>query len=183
MATNTPLTSTQLAILLPGVPVIEYGDLDDYNTVDDACGRTGMFLLFFQTAAQGTGHWSLVLKNGTGQWEYYDSYGMPMDAARAILPAALAVRLDEARPQLSDLFKRSGIDPSTVALNSTPDQRLARNIATCGDHSALRASWKRLGASQYQAVLTAQCARQHVTPDQLVAAACWSHLANKTPML
>ena len=132
------LSDDQMRCLLPGVNVVLYPELADYQTIDDVFkGRSCAVLLVF-TIGDTDGHWMALLKNPggrRGRIEVFDSYGEPPDGELPYVSAALRRRTNQESPLLLPLLINSGYE---VEYSDVPIQRLANRIVSCGPHVVVR---------------------------------------------
>ena len=130
---SIPMSDSDIRRQIKGIKIIKYGDLDNYNSIDDALGPNNMLVILVETMIN-SGHWMCVLKYNNVV-EVFDSYGLPIDAGLKYVSAPERKELDEVIPQLSNLLNKCNYQ---VVYNKTDLQDWDPNIKTCGRHVCLR---------------------------------------------
>lgn len=139
------LSSIIIKKLLPNIKIIEYSQLQNMKSIDEAFDKMGRFMLFFATESANIGHWECVFKQGNNII-FFDSYGLDVDMCKDYVKNNLLIKLKEYPDYLSNLLSKSGYN---VYHNSTKYQEMIGDISTCGRHCINRLTNKNLTAQQY----------------------------------
>lgn len=139
------LSSVIIKKLLPKIQIIEYSQLGNMSSIDEAFDSQGRCMLFFATQSQNVGHWECLRKIGNSIF-FFDSYGLDVDMCKGYVKNNLLIQLKEYPDYLSNLLRNSGYN---VFHNSVKYQEMVGDISTCGRHCINRLMNKDLTAQQY----------------------------------
>ena len=148
---------------LGDVRIVKYGDLDDYDSIDDVLSNHNMVVILVETMINN-GHWICALKYGHTV-EIFDSYGLPIDDGLRYINLRQRKRLDELVPELSLLLDKC---PYRVIYNKKDLQKWDPDIKTCGRHVCLRLKMRNLNLPQYIKWITEQSKKLNLSSDEVV---------------
>jgi hypothetical protein len=140
---NIELTGEDLSQIVGdfGVNIVLYEQLKNYNSIfhNDLLGKHNSFIILFQLGNE-SGHWICINLRDIQNVDYYDSYGLGIDAE---------VRLSQfqydARHTLTALLNKAKYDSDVnIHVNRTQVQKLKDGINTCGRFAALRSIFRAL---------------------------------------
>ena len=117
-------------VLGKGCKIIRYGDLDQYQTLEQLLPKPIDYVVLLYESRRDRGHWVCVLRY-TDVFEYVDSYGVYPDKQLLWTPVKLRHLLDQEEPYLTVLFNRTNND---VIYNTIEYQKMTDDVATCGSH-------------------------------------------------
>lgn len=161
-----PLSDTDIAKLLPGLPIISYPDLNKLSTIEDAFDNEGRCLILYLTENESTGHWICMIKKGK-TIEYFDPYGgFKPDEERKWLTKSKLVELDQYYPVLTKLLKESRFK---IVSNPYHFQKKRDGIATCGRHCCCRLAHHKMTLPAYKRMID----ESGMNPDDYVSA--WTY--------
>ena len=131
-----PLTDGDIRrILGKDTKIIKYGDLDEYDSIDDLLGDANHVVILIETEIN-SGHWVALLRYPNSNFvEWFDSYNLYPDDELNYVNLKMRKTLDELKPELSYLLDEC---PYTVIYNNTDLQEWAPQVNTCGRHVCLR---------------------------------------------
>lgn len=146
---NVPLSGEEISNLLDRkVKVITYPELKRYRTLEELLYPYDSVVILYETIPD-YGHWTCLFKYPKGNIvEFYDPYagkpdsqlGYSIQTANDVNNEPLLVRL------LYDYVVRKG---GEIRYNDEPQQRLAKEIATCGRHCVVRLVMKNIPIDDY----------------------------------
>lgn len=144
------------------VKIIKYNDLQQYDNIDDAIGKTGNLVILYETKTN-YGHWICIFKtinkNGKIMLSYFDPYGIPIDDQNDFTQKSL-----EKKPYLSKLIIKSPYN--LIEYNEHQLQHFSKNISTCGPWCIARLKFKYLPLTRFYKLFKGN---KHFTSDELVA--------------
>jgi len=68
------VTNHDILQIFPNCKIVKYADLDQYETIYDLLPNQMDFVFLLTESELNSGHWTLIIRDGT-KFEYYDSYG------------------------------------------------------------------------------------------------------------
>lgn len=139
--------------------IISYGDLANYDNIDDIMINGCCFILV--ETKRNNGHWIVVFKLNGNNIEVFNSYGGFIDMELSYVPQNLRKSLGEDYPHLTALLLNSKYN---VHYNDYPLQAMNRNISTCGRHCIMRVRNRNKNIDTYSKILSSS----EYTPDELV---------------
>ena len=152
-------------ILEPDTKIFTYPAFAQMTHIDEAFDPLGRCVFLFLTDSPTSGHWLCMFKR-KGHIEYFDSYGEKPDAQRKWLSQERLEELDEGRPFLTELLRRSRY---RVYANNHAFQTDKGDVNTCGRWCVARLICKDLSNEQfYHEVRRDMRARGITTPDAWV---------------
>jgi hypothetical protein len=126
-----PLSDTDIRkVLGKDCKIIRYGDLDEYQTLEQLLPKSVDYLVLLYEARKYRGHWVGILRYDD-EFEFFDPYGLKPDKELLWTPPKLRHMLDQAEPYLTVLINRS--DKDTV-YNAVKYQEMNSKVNTCGSH-------------------------------------------------
>jgi len=131
-----PLTDGDIKQFLGNnTKIIEYGELNNYKSIDDLLGDKNFVVILVETEVN-SGHWVTLLRYPNSKYiEWFDSYGLYPDDELKYVNLDERAELDESKPALSYLLDEC---PYTVVYNKTDLQQWKAGVNTCGRHVCLR---------------------------------------------
>jgi hypothetical protein len=168
---NSPLTDAQISQYFPGVNIIQYKDLMNYNSFADLCNNPykACFILYVNNKSNNTvsGHWNLIFLDNNNNLNLFDSYGDFFNDCNLILIGKNRSQYGEGEPLLSNLILRDqSIDK--IYYNNKPYQE-KNGSQTCGRHAVYRLQNKNLNNEAYHRLMNKQKKKLGVKNyDQLV---------------
>jgi hypothetical protein len=150
---DTPLDNTDIAALLPGVPIHTYTDLEGIDHIEQLLGPDGRAVLLFLTTGIRAGHWVGIWKRGR-TLNFFDSFGLAPDAERKWLSASRLVELHEDVPLLKGLFEDAKRRGYSTTFNHDHFQNETNQSETCGRHVAVRLNHTDLDNASYRDLIT-----------------------------
>lgn len=124
--------------------ILKYGDLDNYNTIDDVLEIDNMCVLLVETKVN-SGHWMCLLKY-ENTVEIFDSYGLYPDDSLKYVNLRMRKELDQYEKELSYLLDKC---PYKVIYNKVELQQWSPYVNTCGRHIVLRLQNRNKTLDQY----------------------------------
>jgi hypothetical protein len=157
-----PLGDSDLReILGNNINIMSYPDLEKYNNIEDIFDDEGRCIILFLTIDETTGHW-LCMHHDEEGIHYFDPYGKGVDKTKQWLSKNKLRELNEDKPLLMNLLKKSG---KKVFYNSYDFQEDRKGINTCGRHCAVRLLYKDLDLNHYYNFIK----KSKLYPDEFVA--------------
>ncbi len=152
------------AVLGKQIPIYAYGDLADFETLDEAWGPEKAMIILYETQ-KGNGHWTAVFEN-RGRVNCFDSYGIVPDNELKFIDSHFRRQSDQDMPHLSALMYEYG---KPVEYNNYRLQKLADSVATCGKHCVIRLLLRTLPVDAYAKLMHKLAKHNRMTVDKLVA--------------
>lgn len=143
---------------------LTYDQLEKHNDIESVLGQHGCCLLLYQSSRWG-GHYCCIFKSAQKENHlvFFDSYGAEMDTELQYSDFNIRQHNGQVVPHLSSLVANSKY---TVSSNKYQYQRDSTEIATCGNHTAVRINLRKYSPHEYQKFLTTN--KGHQTPDWIV---------------
>jgi hypothetical protein len=123
-----PLSDADIEAILGKTVIMTYPELQHIEDVEQIFDADGRCVLLFLTENNQTGHW-VGLVRSANMIEYFDPYGSAPDADRKWLTKQKLRELDEEKPHLTRLLRRSNMK---VYFNTYEFQEDKQSINTCG---------------------------------------------------
>tara|TARA_R110002153_G_scaffold97971_1_gene232921 strand:- start:9152 stop:9667 length:516 start_codon:yes stop_codon:yes gene_type:complete len=109
--------------------VIKYGDLSNYDTIEDLLPKKKDYKIMLIETQPSVGHWVAILRDGD-HYEYFDSYGVnPTSHLKSIssyMKSMLGMKPNDINKLLSKIPK------SNFKYNKMKLQKMEDGINTCG---------------------------------------------------
>jgi len=122
------LSDEDIKLYLPDIPILEYKDLADYQSVEQLLPEQNYSVIILIETANKTGHWcSLSRRGNTLIW--FDSYGLDIDAEFRYIPIKVRQTLHEDKKYLTKLVDCSNFD---LVYNAHRLQSRKSFVSTCG---------------------------------------------------
>jgi hypothetical protein len=122
------LSSDDIRLYLPNVPILEYKDLANYQTIQSLLPDQNCSVIILIETASKTGHWcSLSRRGNTLIW--FDSYGLDIDSEFRYIPIKIQITLHESRKYLTHLVDNSDFN---LVYNGHKLQSRKSYVSTCG---------------------------------------------------
>lgn len=154
------LSSSDLRTICPGLKVLTYPELNKYGTLDQVfSGSRGAVAVLYMTGPS-YGHWTLLLKHGPGEYEFFDPYAMEPDKELKFINPSFR-RESGQMGHLMDLIQDA---PGVVRWSWKRMQKESPGINTCGRWVALRALAMNIPLDQFRNMFRSK----EASPDQLV---------------
>lgn len=162
------LSDKDIRVLLPGVPITQYGDLDNKNlsNIIDGKGRGIIFFVEQETPSSLNGHWLAVIRQNDGVL-LFDPYGgrkEPWYLDHTWVQARNLKRLHEDKPLLVGIVQRSGYK---ILYNEHRLQSMTKGVETCGRHCVVRCWNSGVDSDHYANWLIRQDGNPDVTVSKL----------------
>ncbi len=129
--------------------VYVYDDLKNINTLDEALGPNGAFILLYESQPN-FGHWTCCLRThddkSNNLIEFFDSYNTIPDKEFNFIPEQF-----KKAHYLSRLLKES---PYELSYNNHKFQKMKEDINTCGRWCAMRCNFKDLSLEEFKKMMT-----------------------------
>ena len=156
---SIPLSSQDIRDSMDGkVRVIRYGELSEYNNIDDLLYPYGNVAILYQTKPN-YGHWTCIFKRkvkrgekkgyrrGTNEEiEFFDPYGIMLDDELEFIPYQFRVESNQVNKYLTNLLMKSKYP---ININHIPFQELKDGVNSCGRHVCLRMLLKNMSLKDY----------------------------------
>lgn len=139
------------------VKVIRYGELSEYNNIDDLLYPYNNVAILYQTKPN-YGHWTCIFKRkvkrgekgyrrGTNEEiEFFDPYGIMLDDELEFIPYQFRVESNQVNKYLTHLLMKSKYP---ININNIPFQQLKDGVNSCGRHVCLRMLLKNMSLKDY----------------------------------
>lgn len=132
-----PLTGQDVMLLCKGkVNVMRYSDLEN-KSLDEILGQYRACIILIEYANQHVGHWVLLFEKPDKTFEYYNSFGYPIDYNYPKNPV-LQKKLFGLR----------------VIVNKNCLQSKKEDINTCGRYCVLRLNYRNISLESFNRLLT-----------------------------
>jgi hypothetical protein len=138
--------------------LIKYGDIVNYNHIDDILTNNACIILY--ETSNNRGHWCCIFKR-RNIIEFFDPYGLPPDNQLLFISNSFRVISDQKHPILSLLLIKS---PYRISYNQYQYQQYSPKISTCGRHVGIRLLLSNLSNDQYHTFITLS----PLTPDNYI---------------
>lgn len=122
------LSDADIEAILGKTVIMTYPELQDMQDITEIFDEDGRSVLLFLTENDQTGHWTGLIRNAD-MIEYFDPYGSAPDADRKWLSKEKLRELDELKPHLTRLLRKSNMK---VYFNTYSFQQDKEDINTCG---------------------------------------------------
>jgi hypothetical protein len=162
------LSDSDIKSLLKGkCNVIKYGDLWNYDTIEEAMGSNGCLVILYETS-KNFGHWCCVFfsKDSKGKKiiSFQDSYGYIPDQEFSFINPQIRAMTGQNFPYLTYLLFKT---PYQIEYNEYQLQSKKNDISTCGRWAVARILLSYLTVDQFKMLFTP---RSGMSSDQLVCA-------------
>lgn len=128
--TMQPLSEDQVKSALgPDTRILKYGDLRNYETIDDLLPNDNDFVIILLEEEQNRGHWTCLMKP-RGKYYYFNSYGCKFDDDLSVIPRCIRRILGEDRKEITRM-----LDGKTCGYNKHKFQ--ADKTQVCGRYCVL----------------------------------------------
>lgn len=165
-----PLSDDDIQLLLhPDTNILTYPMLKDVENIDDILDEKGRCIILYLTENKNTGHWVCLLKQPNNTLEFFDPLGSGIDEQFKFIPKEQRIKLNQTRPFLTNLLKKSGYK---VIMNRYPFQKDISTIATCGRHCVSRLVHQHLTLPNYYKMIM----KSGLSPDEFVSRLTFSKL-------
>lgn len=125
---SEPLDDKEMKYYLPHAPILVYGDLEKYKSIDELLPENkSCFILLYQDSPNN-GHWVIVVRDND-EYLYFDSYGNKIDDPLNWVDVGIRKELNQFTPYLTNLLKGK-----PHKYNDKKYQKLEPNVSTCGRH-------------------------------------------------
>ena len=166
LTVSIPLSSQDIRDSMDGkVKVIRYGELSEYNNIDDLLYPYGNVAILYQTKPN-YGHWTCIFKRKvkrdeqrtklnnfvgykrgtTEEIEFFDPYGIMLDDELEFIPYQFRVESNQVNKYLTNLLMKSKYP---ININHIPFQELKDGVNSCGRHVCLRMLLKNMSLKDY----------------------------------
>ena len=156
---SIPLSSQDIRDSMDGkVKVIRYGELSEYNNIDDLLYPYGNVAILYQTKPN-YGHWTCIFKRKVKRGEkkgyrrgpneeieFFDPYGIMLDDELEFIPYQFRVESNQVNKYLTNLLMKSKYP---ININHIPFQELKDGVNSCGRHVCLRMLLKNMSLKDY----------------------------------
>lgn len=133
--------------LVCGLSPILYSDLKNYKSIDQLIGRQKAAIILYQTSSKTDGHYVCVGQRSTGQYFFFDSYGLHYGVEKQY-----GADYDKNLPRLlNNLFEKTGQE---IEWNTYDFQSKNPQVTTCGRWASLAALWKDLPNKDFVGLFT-----------------------------
>ena len=125
------VTNHDILQIFPNCKIVKYAELDQYETIYDLLPHKMDFLFLLTESELNSGHWTLIIRDGT-KFEYYDSYGESPKSILDYIPSYKNKQLgNNHKEDLGNIIK--SVKPSDKFIyNKFQFQSDKPNINTCG---------------------------------------------------
>jgi hypothetical protein len=158
MDMDKPTTDAQIKKYFPGINIIQYKDLANYNTFADLCNNAyrACLILYVNKAGNNmvSGHWNCLMLGDNGDLNLFDSYGDFFNDCNLILIGKNRKNYGEDEPLLSNLILKDN-NINTVYYNNKPYQE-KDGSQTCGRHCINRILHKNMNNNAYHKYMNTQ---------------------------
>lgn len=142
---NIPLSDSDIKRLLGGrVRVVVYSQLSNFNSLENLFGPYDCVVLLYEKVPNN-GHWTCLIKIPGGDVEFYDPYGGLPDSELQFMHYSKSLGCLLSR-LLINYHQRTGHD---IWYNHGRQQKLARDVNSCGRHCVLRILFRWIPIDQY----------------------------------
>ena len=128
------LSDADLKKALPGVRVINYSDLSQYNSVEQLLPKTVDAVVILVELRENIGHFEVLMRNGKNI-TFFDPYGCRPDKALNWSSPYMRRQLGQEIPFMSYLLNKAVDDGFVVKFNNVKFQKQSAGINTCGRHA------------------------------------------------
>jgi len=146
------------------VKVMTYGQLTEFNTVDELLAPHGQVVILYESR-EGYGHWTCLFKRNAKEIEFFDSYGYVPDDELKMIPKEFRQQSNQCRAHLSHLMADSHY---AIHYNDHPFQSSKPGISTCGKWCCFRMLNKKSDVDSFWNMVNTQCKEKKCTRDELV---------------
>lgn len=152
---KTSLTNNDLYKIIGKVKIIRYPDFATYDSIFQCFGGSNKFVIFFETESNDVGHWECCFLDRQHKIiHFFDSYGLPPDAAEEYLNKNLEFKLKENKPLLYKMFADAEKSGFTCLYSSFRYQEMKNDISTCGRWCAIRLKNMKLSDDEFHSKMT-----------------------------
>jgi hypothetical protein len=123
------------------VRVVSYTSLGDIDSIEDVLGPHKAAVILYETK-ESFGHWVCLFETAEDPafLEFFDSYGLPMDAELKFISPHYRNQSGQDVPHLTALVQRSNY--KGVMYNKHKLQSTLSNVSTCGRWCGLRLAFR-----------------------------------------
>ena len=150
--------------------IMEYGQLYNYNSLDDVLGKFKTCIILYNTSTK-IGHWTCIFLRKDNILEFFDPYGIIIDneiKGTFMDPEWIKNYYRDGEKRLSHLIINSKYN--SIEYNNYNIQSKDKGINTCGRHVVCRLWNKHLSLDDYYNII------QLYNPDELVVELTNKHL-------
>ena len=148
--------------------ILKYNQLSKYSDLDQLLSKDKDYVVILIENSFNEGHWCGLLRYNN-MYEWFDSYGFPVDAYLKWAAMQKRKQLHEYIPCLSELLDKSNKE---CIYNSIKDQEMSNQINTCGTHVCCRI-WhlmnKNLSLPEYYRMMKTIHGRTEYTYDEVAS--------------
>jgi hypothetical protein len=149
--------------------IIEYGELVNYNNIDDVFGPFKYVFILYCLKPQD-GHWTVLIKLDDNNIEFFDSYGSDdVDSELSFIPMEYRIHSNQLHKTLSTLLKDS---PYRIHYNDHQMQAFKNGISTCGKHCVVRCFNSDKNIDEYFRAVKYNSKKDKISMDELICQLC-----------
>ena len=130
--------------------ILEYSDLHQFETLDQAFGGKPAIALLYQ-AKENFGHWVAII-NYEDSIEFFDPYGLYLDEELDFSLYNKSLHQGKPVKHLTQLIQETN---KKLIVNRKRLQRFKKDVNTCGRHTALRIKMRKFSLPQYIKLMSA----------------------------
>lgn len=149
------------------IKIYKYKDLSKFNSIDEALGPKGAFILFYEHRPN-YGHWVAILKCNN-KLEFFNSYG---DKINPLPDDQLNNYSKSWRKQSNQLYKTLSMlflkSKYKLEYNNYQFQSDLKEIQTCGRWCIYRILNKNLSIDEFAEEVITECENKNLFTDELV---------------
>jgi len=148
--------------------IVEYCDLDQFESMDDLLPNEKDYVIVLIESKQNSGHWCSITKSNK-RITLMDSYGCKLEDELNFISKAMNRMLGNTKEELEKLIK-SVPDDYEVIYNKTKLQEEKPDISTCGRYNCAWIQMFKMGyeLEEFLRIIEEQCKSTGLPPDVLI---------------
>lgn len=132
-----PMDDLEIQTFIPHTKIIKYSELSKVRDLNEILPKDKDYLIILFEFEPNKGHWVALMKD-KNVWNYFDSFGRPIDAPLKDVPLQTRKQLGIHIPYLSNLLMKEVEKGKRVVYNKVKYQGSGDGVATCGRYCCFR---------------------------------------------
>jgi hypothetical protein len=132
-----PMDDLEIQSFIPHTKIIKYSELSKVRDLNEILPKDKDYLIILFEFEPNKGHWVALMKD-KNIWNYFDSFGKPIDSPLKDVPTSQLKQLGIYEPYLTNLLKKEVKKGKRVVYNKIKYQGGGEGIATCGRFCCFR---------------------------------------------